>query len=217
MVKDNANERSQRGERNFAGTVAGSARPTEPATKDHSTHPSTPEIFFRLTVPQMCSNLQQRREDAANGSCHASDHNLQWIRCYALVFSTKQYCCCVARNLNTFKQFFLASLGRTLDEDMCQKIRLYVPRGLSRPRSITNSNSNTSDIDDSKVDPLHSLYMICGEIGAEEMMERFGRLVWVRQLDRQARLFMFGERLCDYNIPFVNEQDTGTHDIVIDT
>ncbi|SJL02759.1 uncharacterized protein ARMOST_06095 [Armillaria ostoyae] len=153
----------------------------------------------------MCSNPQQRREDAANGSCHALDTSL----CPSLLHQAVLLLCCpefailllaiaVVASVfaltmkNTFKQFFLASLGRTLDEDMC-------------------------DIDDSKVDPLHSLYMICGEIGAEEMMERFGRLVWVRQLDRQARLFMFGERLCDYNIPFVNEQDTGTHDIVIDT
>ncbi|PBK68410.1 hypothetical protein ARMSODRAFT_202776 [Armillaria solidipes] len=45
------------------------------------------------------------------------------------------------------------------------------------PRSITNTN--TSDSDDSKVDPLHNSYLICGKIGAEET-ERFGRLVRLR-------------------------------------
>ncbi|PBK61544.1 hypothetical protein ARMSODRAFT_662881 [Armillaria solidipes] len=47
------------------------------------------------------------------------------------------------------------------------------------PRSITNTNTSDSDSDDSKVDPLHNSYMICGKIGAEEM-ERFGRLVRLR-------------------------------------
>lgn len=53
--------------------------------------------------------------------------------------------------------------------------------------------------------------MICGEIGAEE------RLFWVRQLDRQTHLFVFGEGSCDCNVPFVDAQDTGAYDVGIDT
>ncbi|PBK59087.1 hypothetical protein ARMSODRAFT_808756 [Armillaria solidipes] len=80
------------------------------------------------------------------------------------------------------------------------------------PRSITNTN--TSNSDDSKADPLHNSYMICSKIGAEEM-ERFGTLVRLRSRSASTPVriisscpFLIANVNNDCNSSFVDEHDT---------
>ncbi|KAK0430274.1 hypothetical protein EV421DRAFT_1744272 [Armillaria borealis] len=94
----------------------------------------------------------------------------------------------------------------------CDEARYSDALNYGGPRSITNTN--TSNSDDSKVDPLHNSYMICGKIGAEEM-ERFGRLVRLRSRSASTPVriisscpFLMANVNNDCNSSFVDEHDT---------